>query len=292
MTEALRRHPGLALLCGVLAVAILSGCGRAEADTLTLLREAGSVRVGFADEPPYAYLDAGGRLVGSEVAVASEIFGRLGVDSLVPVRLPFDELIPALEDGRVDAVVAGMFITPERCARVAFSNPTYAAPEVLAVPVGNPRGFTRYRDIRDAGGVVGVLGGSVEAEHALGAGIPADRIVHADDPVDLVTLLTAGEIDAFALTSLSVRRLQAVAGQPFEVTAPFIPLVNGRPAVGAGGFAFRPGDGGLVEAVDRELSRLREGGAIEALVEPHGLTARELVPAASLTAEGLCAGAP
>lgn len=276
-------------LCAAAAM-LLPGCGGSEPDTLAGLREAGRVRVGFADEPPYAYLDAEGRLVGSEVAVASTIFGRLGIAELVPVKVAFDDLIPALEDGRVDAIVAGMFITPDRCARVAFSEPTYAAPAVLAVPAGNPRGFTRYRDLREAGGVVGVLAGSVEAQHARGAGIPDDHIVEAAEPVDLVALLSTGAVDAFALSSLSVRSLQAASGgAPFEVTDPFIPLVDGRPAVGAGGFAFRRGDDGLRTAVNAELARLRQEGSLEALVEPYGLRARELVPAASLTADELCA---
>lgn len=279
-------------LCAA-AAALLSACGGSGPDTLAGLREAGRVRVGFADEPPYAYLDDGGRLVGSEVAVASTIFGRLGIAELVPVKVAFEDLIPALEDGRVDVIVAGMFITPDRCVRVAFSEPTYAAPAVLAVPAGNPRGFTRYRDLREAGGVVGVLAGSVEAQHARGAGIPDDHIVEAAEPAELVTLLSAGAIDAFALTSLSVRSLQSASGgEPFEVTAPFIPLVDGRPAVGAGGFAFRHGDDGLRRAVNAELGRLRQEGALEALVEPYGLHARELVPAASLTASELCAVRP
>ena len=279
-------------LCAA-AAALLSACGGSGPDTLAGLREAGRVRVGFADEPPYAYLDDGGRLVGSEVAVAATIFGRLGIAELVPVKVAFEDLIPALEDGRVDVIVAGMFITPDRCARVAFSEPTYAAPEVLAVPAGNPRGFTRYRDLREAGGVVGVLAGSVEAQHVRGAGIPDDHIVEAAEPAELVALLSSGAIDAFALTSLSVRSLQAASGgDPFEVTAPFIPLVDGRPAVGAGGFAFRRGDDGLRTAVNAELARLHQEGSLEALVEPYGLGARELVPAASLTANELCAVTP
>lgn len=280
------------VLCAAAAV-LLSACGASGPDTLADLREAGRVRVGFADEPPYAYLDDEGRLVGSEVAVASTIFGRLGIDEIVPVKVAFEDLIPALEDGRIDVIVAGMFITPDRCVRVAFSEPTYAVPEVLAVPAGNPRGFTRYRDLRETGGVVGVLAGSVEAQHARGVGIPDDHIVEAAEPAELVALLRSGAIDAFALTSLSVRSLQAASGaDPFEVTAPFIPLIDGRPAIGAGALAFRLRDDGLRTAVNTELVRLRQEGGLEALVEPYGLGARELVPAASLTADELCAVTP
>lgn len=273
----------------VLVLALVAACGTSGDDTLGRLREAGAVRVGFADEPPYAYLDDDGELVGSEVAIARTIFSRLGVDRLEPVSVPFDELIPALEDGRVDVVVAGMFITPERCARVAFSNPTYAAPTVLAVPRGNPLGLTRYRDLLEAGGVVGVLAGSVEVGHAQGVGLPPSAITEFDQPADLVRALDVGEIDAFALTSLAVRSLRASTGDDrFDVTEPFIPVIEGRPAVGAGGFAFRLGDDGLRRAVDEELARLRVSGELQVLVAPFGLGDREVLAAADLTTSALC----
>ncbi|MDO9446253.1 MAG: transporter substrate-binding domain-containing protein, partial [Dehalococcoidia bacterium] len=181
-------RPVLALVVP-LVLALAAACGTSGDDTLGRLRETGAVRVGFADEPPFAYIDRDGELVGSEVAIARAIFSRLGVDRLEPVNVPFDQLIPALEDGRVDVVVAGMFITPERCARAAFSDPTYAAPTVLAVPRGNPLGLTRYRDMRESGAVVGVLAGSVEFGHAQGVGLPPSAISEFDQPADLVRAL-------------------------------------------------------------------------------------------------------
>ncbi|GMU39374.1 MAG: ectoine/hydroxyectoine ABC transporter substrate-binding protein EhuB [Chloroflexota bacterium] len=281
-------RPALAIVVP-LVLALVAACGTSGDDTLGRLREAGAVRVGFADEPPYAYLDDDGELVGSEVAIARTIFSQLGVDRLEPVSVPFDQLIPALEDGRVDVVVAGMFITPERCARVAFSNPTYAAPTVLAVPRGNPLGLTRYRDLLEAGGVVGVLAGSVEVGHAQGVGLSPSAITEFDQPADLVRALDVGEIDAFALTSLAVRSLRASTGDGrFDVTEPFIPVIEGRPAVGAGGVAFRLDDDGLRRAVDEELARLRASGELQVLVAPFGLGDRELLAAADLTTSELC----
>lgn len=289
MTPIARSALAVAVLVPLVFTLVATGCGTSGEDTLRRLREAGAVRVGFADESPYAYLDARGALVGSEVAIARAIFSQLGVDRLEPVNVPFDQLIPALEDGRVDVVVAGMFITPERCARVAFSNPTYAAPTVLAVPRENPLGLTRYRDMKEMGAVVGVLAGSVEVGHAQGVGLPPSSISEFDQPSDLVRALNAGVIDAFALTSLAVRSLRASTGDdPFDVTEPFIPLVQGRPAVGAGGFAFRLADESLRRAVDEELAHLRASGELQVLVAPFGLGDRELLAATDLTAGELC----
>lgn len=52
------------------------------------------------------------------------------------VELPFEELIPALEAGTVDMLLASMTITPERAKRVAFSDPYYRATQVVLLKAG------------------------------------------------------------------------------------------------------------------------------------------------------------
>lgn len=276
------------LLVPLLAL-IVTACGASDDGTLERIREERVVRVGFADEPPYAYLDDRGELVGSEVSLARVVFSRLGVPELEPVNLGFGDLIPALEEQRVDVVIAGMFITPDRCRRVAFSDPTYAAPTLLGVARGNPMGLHNYHDARRANAVIGVLAGSVEAEHARHAGLPRDAIVELGQASDLVDALARGTIDAFVLTSLSVRSLNAADAQvPFETSDPFIPIVGERPAAGAGGFAVRLESRSLHAAVNEEVDRLRASGELDRLAAPFGVGERELQAAAGLSANELC----
>lgn len=268
---------------------ILTACGASDDGTLERIREEGVVRVGFADEAPYAYLNDRGELVGSEVSLARAVFSRLGVPELDPVNLAFSDLIPALEEQRVDVVIAGMFITPDRCRRVAFSDPTYAAPTLLGVAHGNPMGLHNYSDALRANAVVGVLAGSVEAEHARDAGLPPNAILELGQPFDLVDALARGTIDAFVLTSPSVRSLNAADAQvPFETSDPFIPIVGERPAVGAGGFAVRLESRALRAAVNEEVVRLRASGELDRLMAPFGLGERERQAAAGLSASELC----
>jgi polar amino acid transport system substrate-binding protein len=87
------------------------------------------------DNPPFASLDESGRPVGRDVEMTQILARRLGVE-LEWVQLPFEELLPAVEAARVDAVVATVGITPERSARVLFSRPYYETTIAVVVRRG------------------------------------------------------------------------------------------------------------------------------------------------------------
>jgi polar amino acid transport system substrate-binding protein len=61
-------------------------------------------------------------LVGFDVDLAGEIARLMGVE-LELVRMPFDELLGAVESGRADMVVSGMTITAARTRNVSFVGP-------------------------------------------------------------------------------------------------------------------------------------------------------------------------
>lgn len=63
---------------------------------------------------------------GYDVMMAKKICEELGYD-LEIVRLDWDSLIPAIQSGQVDCVVAGQSITSDRLAVVDFSEPYYYA---------------------------------------------------------------------------------------------------------------------------------------------------------------------
>src|SRR5690606_11279752 len=146
--------------------------------TLDRMRQRGVARVGFANEAPYAYLDPESRrLTGEAPEVARVILTRLGVDRVEGVLTEFGALIPGLKAGRFDLIAAGMYITPERCREVAFSNPTYSIGEALVVRAGNPRSLHSYADIAASpDATLGVVTGAIQRRYALASGIPEARI--------------------------------------------------------------------------------------------------------------------
>ena len=70
------------------------------------------------DSSDYAY--------GYDVMMAKKIADELGYELQI-VKLDWDSLVPAVQSGTVDCVIAGQSITSERLEMVDFSNPYYYA---------------------------------------------------------------------------------------------------------------------------------------------------------------------
>lgn len=81
--------------------------------------------VPIKDSPDYAY--------GYDVMMAQRIAEALGVE-LEIVKLDWDSLVPAVQSGTVDCVIAGQSITSERMQMVDFTTPYYYASIVALTP--------------------------------------------------------------------------------------------------------------------------------------------------------------
>ncbi|WP_371588836.1 ectoine/hydroxyectoine ABC transporter substrate-binding protein EhuB [Streptomyces virginiae] len=278
--------PGLVTACSRTEAG--TGAPRDEGDLLAKLREQGFVRVGFAGEAPYGFKD-GDELSGEAPTLHREIFSALGVAEMRPTLTDFGALIPGLLADRFDVVSAGMAITPERCAKVIFSEPEFVSPTALMVPKGNPRGLSDLKSCAGAGVTVGVLTAAVEGAYAKGAGVAESAIKSLAKQQDGLDALVAGRIDAFALTGISLRWLARTnAGAAVEVLEPFVPEVDGRKRYSPGGAVFRPRATGLRDAFNAELAKITgDPDRYVALIGAYGFTAREIPPATLRTAD-LC----
>lgn len=243
----------------LLAGALLIGFALAAAAETTLerIKREGVLRVGVAGEAPYGYRDADGQITGEAPEIA-----RIVLESIDPaLRLEgevteFGKLIEELQAGRFDVIAAGMFITPERCGQVAFSQPTYKVGEALLVKAGNPLGLTDFASIAaDPDARLAVLAGAVEYSYAYDAGVFFDQVKLVPDYQEGLAELKAGNFDAIAMTALTVRHL--VQDDPLVEAGPqFFPMVDGQPTAGYGAFAFRKEDEDLLRAFDQALSGL------------------------------------
>jgi polar amino acid transport system substrate-binding protein len=287
----------LSVIGGLVATfGILASCSQTEpgtgaptggGSTLERVTEEGTIKVGFANERPYAFRE-GGELVGEAPAVHGYIFEQLGVETMEPNLFEFGALIQALNSERVDVVTAGMFITPERCKEAAFSNPEYVATTALLVKQGNPKNLSDYASVAESGAKLAVMNGAVEVDQAKGNDIPDGQLQIVADQQAGLDAVKSGRADAFALTSISLRAL-AESDSSVEVAEAFIPVVDGEEQIGAGAAVFRQGDDELREAFNEELKKLLESDKWLELVEPYGFTEAEK-PDPSLTAEKLCEG--
>ena len=93
--------------------------------------------------PPFEYVVSedgvafganGEQYDGIDMAIVAKIGEMLGCEVEI-VNLEFDSLLIALENGQIDATIAGMTITEERKLSVDFASPYYLAAQVMIVPV-------------------------------------------------------------------------------------------------------------------------------------------------------------
>ncbi len=291
-TELTRRRLLRLAGAGALSAAVLGGCGRESGDALTRVRAGGQVAIGLSQLEPFAYTDASGRPTGESPEVARAVVESLGGSGLAAVQVDYDRLIPGLRDGEFDMIAIGMTITPVRCGQVAFSRPDYIAKTALLVPSGNPRGLGTLGGVARTGATLGVLAHGAELEFARAAGVADDRITSFPGQSSLFRGVADGRVDAAALTRISLLdEARRNAGTDVEVTAGFYPVVDGRPAVRGGGFAFRHEDTAFRAEFDRALTGLQHSGRWLDVVRPFGLTDDNLPPPDLTTAE-LCAHVP
>lgn len=252
-------------------------------------RERGSITVGIANEAPYGFEDDQGQITGEAPEVAREVLSRLGIEEMNAEIVDFGSLIPGINAGQFDLIAAGMFITPERCEQVLFSDPDYCAPQALGVPEGNPNDLNSYEDIANSDATLGVLSGAVEVGYAEAAGVPDGQITALDSPASMVQALKGGRIDAFGLTSISVRNLVRDETD-LEVSDTFVPVVDGEEQLGCGGYGFREENEEFRDAFNEVLNEMKANDEILPIVEEFGFGPDEVSSAKDKTAEEMCQG--
>lgn len=89
---------------------------------------------------------------GYDVMMAKKIAEELGY-GLEIVKLDWDSLVPAVQSGKVDCVIAGQSITSERMQSVDFTDPYYYATIVTLVKSGSK--YENAKSVADLAGATG-----------------------------------------------------------------------------------------------------------------------------------------
>ena len=141
--------------------------------------------VPIADTNLYAY--------GYDVIIAKKIAEANGW-KLEIVKLDWDSLIPALQAGTVDAVIAGQSVTADRLKQVDFSTPYYYATIVTLVKNGSK--FENAASVADLKGATGTSQlGTIWYDNCLGQ-IPEVNMLPAQETAPaMLVALEAGTVD-------------------------------------------------------------------------------------------------
>jgi polar amino acid transport system substrate-binding protein len=215
------------------------------------IRKRGTLLVGTSWNIPWVMRDPQGEFQGFEIDVARQLAADLGVD-LTLVAVPFPELTDAVQSGKIDVVVAGYSITPQRALVVDFSNPYGNSALQLIVHKD-----LAAQDIDRADLKIGARAGTT-GEAAARNRLPKTQIVAFPDERSLYAALRAGAVDG--ALAYSPRTTMAVAQS------------EGKLAVATGvtelphtveGFAVRKGEQGMLNFLNAWIAYWQADGWLD-----------------------------
>lgn len=219
--------------------------------TLERMQRTGEIRIGYANERPFAYTLPDGRVTGESPEIAKAVFGKMGVNKVNAVLTEWGGLIPGLLAGRFDVIAAGMYVTPERAQQVLFTDPHYQIGDTLLVAAKNPLKLHSYADIAANGKArLAVMSGTAQYEYARAAGVPEERIMQVPTTTAQLQAVRTGRAAAAVGTQLTMKDLARKGGKRVQAIADF----KDDPAhIGYGALAFRKEDRDLRDAVNAAL---------------------------------------
>ena len=133
------------ILVSILAVIFLVACAQtpqnagstSASPVLDRIQKRGELIVGtMGNMPPLNMTAKDGEIFGLEPDLARLMARAMDV-KVKFVTKPFNELLPALQNGEVDMVLSGMTITPERNRKVAFVGPYFISGKAFLTKIKN-----------------------------------------------------------------------------------------------------------------------------------------------------------
>ena len=155
----------LSAALALLAVAAPIATAQAADDQVAKIRAAGVLKTCHAESLPWAVKDAAsGEWKGSDILASESLAKALGV-KIEHVDSSWSTLIPNLEAGKCDIVMAPVFRTSERALRVLFSDPSGHVTQSIGVKANS--GLKTYADLDQEGKTVAVISGTGDEAFAL-----------------------------------------------------------------------------------------------------------------------------
>lgn len=215
---------------------------------------ADTLRVGMSvDYPPLAYKQEG-RIVGIEADSALAVSKLLGRE-LKLVELDFEDLIPALQEGRIDVIMSGMSVTPKRSEQVVFAEP-YMNIGQMAITVTRKAGrfaqtWAIYQDDVKVGVEPGTTGAAFAEEE-----LPDAAVVYFATPDDAFAGLRKDQVDIYIHDAPTSWQL-ATQGDNADLISLYHPLTEEQLA-----WAVSRENGALIVDINRALAKLKSNGTL------------------------------
>jgi polar amino acid transport system substrate-binding protein len=238
-----------------------------QAQTLPLA-DGGKLTWGVAATfPPFESM-ADGKMVGFDVDMMDAVTAKMKLQS-VPSGIEFKGLIPAILGGRIDAIVSGMYINPERSQVIDFI-PYLKVGNQLLVAKGNPAHITAPDNL--CGHKIVVPVGTVyekEAQaHAADCqkdGKPELTILSLTSTAVGALAMKEGRAEVLIASTPTCAALIKESPDAFETTGP---VFENKTLLGIGVSKDKPA---LKTALDAAFKAVVADGVITDLIKKYGL---------------------
>jgi octopine/nopaline transport system substrate-binding protein len=234
--------------------------------------------------PPWNFTNADGTLAGYEIELTDLLCERMKVKCTL-VAQEWNGIIPGLNVGKYDAIIASMGVTEERKKVVAFSKPYAQAPNGFLTSSENA-----LKELPEAGVSFNLADGPAESK----AIIEALKAKFAGKTIGVQTGTTAATFVAEYFKGIDVREYPSFEQLGLELTAgridaavanvtAFKAVIDANPSgtlvftgptfaggvlgLGTTNVALRPGDDALKTAFDAAITAVNTDGTNQALTE-------------------------
>jgi polar amino acid transport system substrate-binding protein len=241
------------------------------------IKQAGKIVIAtMPNYPPITYKDpATSKLMGLDIEIGEAIGKELGL-KVEWQEIAFAQMLPSLQTGRVDLVMAGMSDLPTRrdqqdfvdylrsgaqfYTSVALSKDIKSQADLCGKKVGASRSTNWPKQIEEW-----------SQANCVAKGKPAIAVIGTEGSIDARTQLKQQRIDAGVQGSETLPYLQTqepntyvILGEPFTTTLVGIPVLKTEPK--------------LREAVKTALDNMQKKGIYDQILEKHGLKATAQKP--------------
>lgn len=195
-----------------------SGAVCASAERLDDILKSGQINIGVAFFLPWTIQTKNGGLIGYEIDLSKKVAQELGV---MPnfVVYTWEDLLPALENGDIDMIAAGLYITPQRALKFTFSMPTSEDGTTLATNTALTKDFAGFNDFDRPSITIAAVAGTAYADVAK-AKFNRANIQEYLTTEDAEKALLRGDVHAYAASIVKTRFLALESPRTIDVPLP------------------------------------------------------------------------
>ncbi len=240
---------------------LLAACGPQSGSRLDAVKQAGVIKVGTsADYPPFEYIDENGNKTGFDIDLMEEIGKRLGL-KVEWVDMPFDSLIAAVQEGKIDISISAFNYSEDRDKVVDFTNAYYTSEDAFTVADGFTGTIAKPEDA--AAYTVGVQTGTTQdawiTETLVDQGLmPAANLLRYDRADQAALDLKNGRIQVMLSDAVPAQSLAKKLGG-------LAVIYTGVFSSGPMNIVLPEGETELAEAINKILAELTTEGYIDSL---------------------------